>query len=776
MPGPVWHPVRPPPPIATVTNVPPPMPIPVQRVEVPIPVPVPQTVPVPVPVEQSVAVPQTLLTRIRNVVSTMENEMQEESYCRSVQDENINLSSALRMSEEAAFEIAELRRREAFLQQELLDIKAALASVEARMQSERLLYAQEADALSQARAVESQLKLQISELQRSFDSSKMDTGARDTWTEELKRERDELRLSKERLERQLADAQHQLDNQATQSQRQYRTLSEELEKAQLTSRSAHEQLAAKERIIHDLEARLDMAEKGARDKMDLLRQIDELTEQVQSLQRMQHERVTINPVQHVTRTSTIVVHEPRPAARVSLLPGSTDSFVAKVRDAINRAEDAMSKAETAHAATWQSIVAAGTSDDIVLREANLERRSAVDSLAAVEHDLKALMEEVFIEHQLTPQEQETLKRSLRLELEKVESEKALLQSSNPMDGLHTEVKTTLLAPGQAQHAQFENDFTPVHWAAQSGRRDLLAYLLRDPGYQSQLHKRDDFGRLPIAYAQDQASIGLLKRAGSQGRPVESRIGTPRIQDEWSVAVGQVETDGFYAVPWQQGYTLLHFAAETGDVDLANWCLEHYADPDMQDDHGRTPMQMAQARGNHQVAAVMQRFQKPSFGVVRRESARKSVSFVDTRTPTRSSLQHVTEPAGVPSSVPKMTTIPGSIQKTMRMVDEKGWEKMDWKQGYTLLHWAAKHDMPDLCDRFLYQRADPNARDAEGRTAMDIAQAHHSYAASQQLQSGPSTFLREPEDRQVSHSARGSVFVQSGRSRSDWLTARAEEIS
>eukprot|EP00971_Amphidinium_carterae_P300006 5960092-Amphidinium_carterae.1 len=46
----------------------------------------------------------------------------------------------------------------------------------------------------------------------------------------------------------------------------------------------------------------------------------------------------------------------------------------------------------------------GTSDDIVLREANLERRSAVDSLAAVEHDLKALMEEVFIEHQLTPQE------------------------------------------------------------------------------------------------------------------------------------------------------------------------------------------------------------------------------------------------------------------------------------------------------------------------------------------------------------------------------------
>eukprot|EP00971_Amphidinium_carterae_P012508 246146-Amphidinium_carterae.1 len=67
---------------------------------------------------------------------------------------------------------------------------------------------------------------------------------------------------------------------------------------------------------------------------------------------------------------------------------------------------------------------------------------------------------------------------------KVESEKALLQSSNPMDGLHTEVKTTLLAPGQAQHAQFENDFTPVHWAAQSGRRDLLAYLLRDPGLET----------------------------------------------------------------------------------------------------------------------------------------------------------------------------------------------------------------------------------------------------------------------------------------------------
>jgi len=803
--------VLPPVSTAVVATPPPPKAVAVPAVQT-----VPVPVPVPVQVEQTVAMPHSLLTRINTVVATMENELEDDTYCRALQDENQNLSSALKLNEEAMAEIAELRRREVVMKNELVQARAEVTNLEARLQQEtsalnsqigssrqRLLQSQEAEALAeremaQARSIESQLKVQIAELQRTIDTMRSDSEGKDAWAEELKRERDELRRAKEAaerqmqqeyskveslerqlsdtkkikddvmtqlsdkqrhidtLERQLQDAQRQLDAlsaQAAQAQRQSKTLSEELEKTQLGTRSFYDQLALKDKEIRDLEAakaQLEMVERDLnRDKLVMVREIDELKEQVITLQRLSQVQVQERVVTAPARTS--VVQHKRSSIQVTLLPESRDPFVVKVREAMTRAEESMLKADEAHAATWQAIHRTGGQTDIVLRETDLERRAALDSLAACEHDLKALYDEVFIEHQLTLQEQEVLKAAIQQEIDRADAEKELLQRGNPMEGLHEDARAILtLADANHQSVQWDKGFTVMHYAAQAKRRDLLTYLVKSPTWQPLLNKRDEYGRLPVAYARSKSVADFLRREGSYGRPVETTIAIPQVEAGWEGAVRQVEDNGFYSVPWSDGYTLLHLAAETGNAELATWCLEHYADPNAPDSQGRTPMALAQSYGNYHVTAVMQKHMEPSLRMIQSGSiAKRSVTFGDTGTPGRSSMaaEHTT----------KLTTIPQSIANTMRVVDERGWDKMDWKQGYTLLHWAAKHDMADLCDRFMYQRANPNVQDADGRTPLDIARSHQSFAALHQLERGPSDFLREPDTRHISSTARASVF-------------------
>merc|ERR1712124_219307 len=63
-----------------------------------------------------------------------------------------------------------------------------------------------------------------------------------------------------------------------------------------------------------------------------------------------------------------------------------------------------------------------------------------------------------------------------------------------------------------------------------------------------------------------------------------------------------------------------------------------------------------------------------------------------------------------------------------VVDQVPWELMSWSHGFTLLHWAARNDLPDLCTHFLLLRADPEQRDDNGRSPLDFAIEHQSKAA------------------------------------------------
>merc|ERR1712039_143700 len=109
-------------------------------------------------------------------------------------------------------------------------------------------------------------------------------------------------------------------------------------------------------------------------------------------------------------------------------------------------------------------------------------------------------------------------------------------------------------------------------------------------------------------------------------------------------------------------------------------------------------------------------------------------------------------------------IPEVYVEMIEKVEEFGWSSMTWGEDeYTVLHWAAKHNMADLCSRLIAKGADPRHRDAQGFDALDYAREENSQAALRMMESGEHLNMDRPVFMlAVSHKPRCSVAVQNRR--------------
>jgi len=80
-----------------------------------------------------------------------------------------------------------------------------------------------------------------------------------------------------------------------------------------------------------------------------------------------------------------------------------------------------------------------------------------------------------------------------------------------------------------------------------------------------------------------------------------------------------------------------------------------------------------------------------------------------------------------------TRIPHEFLEVQQQLDKVGWDQMTWKRGFSLLHWAAQQNDPELCAHFMNLGADPNDRDDDGKNAFDHAKEHHAAAALAELE-------------------------------------------
>ncbi|CAD7967847.1 unnamed protein product [Amoebophrya sp. A25] len=70
--------------------------------------------------------------------------------------------------------------------------------------------------------------------------------------------------------------------------------------------------------------------------------------------------------------------------------------------------------------------------------------------------------------------------------------------------------------------------------------------------------------------------------------------------------------------------------------------------------------------------------------------------------------------------PHLLGIAAPYLDAIAQVAKRGWNRMKWANGFTLLHWAARSGHVELCRYFLHKGADPNIRDDFTRSPVDYA--------------------------------------------------------
>ena len=55
--------------------------------------------------------------------------------------------------------------------------------------------------------------------------------------------------------------------------------------------------------------------------------------------------------------------------------------------------------------------------------------------------------------------------------------------------------------------------------------------------------------------------------------------------------------------------------------------------------------------------------------------------------------------GGAEGTPDFSGLPETQRKAIARLEQRGWSKMVWTDGYTLLHWAAKQGREDVCAYF-----------------------------------------------------------------------------
>jgi ankyrin repeat protein len=85
--------------------------------------------------------------------------------------------------------------------------------------------------------------------------------------------------------------------------------------------------------------------------------------------------------------------------------------------------------------------------------------------------------------------------------------------------------------------------------------------------------------------------------------------------------------------------------------------------------------------------------------------------------------------------PALGSIPEKYERLLHQIEDKGWKSVDWKDDFTMLHWAASAGNSSLCKYLMTLDANPNATDKHRRTPIDIAREKGHHTAVQVLSAG-----------------------------------------
>jgi len=315
----------------------------------------------------------------------------------------------------------------------------------------------------------------------------------------------------------------------------------------------------------------------------------------------------------------------------------------------------------------------------------------------------------------------------------------------------------------------------------SSQKDFLAQLTR-------LKEELRAAKADEEAAQDKYQK-LLAEIEERETHVRSLGNAEELPTAYAEVLELVERDGWDAVNWQKGFTILHWAAQHGKAELCTRLMSLRGSPYAAAESGKTPIDLAREAGHSMVVTILQQGAPPEMAGKRKSvaasnrqsvglnhdsaealhaslltSTRQSIALnhqsadalqsslqqgVGSRASVASSpapaaasssfanrrvstVSHLSEASSVSTTTRRME-IPERYKKVMEQIEEYGWDKMQWKKGFTLLHWAAKNDRDDLCGKFMFQKGDPNQKDDNGMSPIDYARANNATDALSRLE-------------------------------------------
>jgi hypothetical protein len=308
------------------------------------------------------------------------------------------------------------------------------------------------------------------------------------------------------------------------------------------------------------------------------------------------------------------------------LPGHADSFVLRVRRATETVDDALKMSSQAHIRCIKNQVqilldANGIGDFRSLirdyaarREIEAERSAAHSALSSAMMDLKALKEELPVRHSLSAADRSAIAERLDLYQTKCQYDLEFLQKESSLDDVDDYVLQMLVDFHQSgPEFRWKDGESPMHWACQHGRHDLVEYLLSLEGGKKLLHSHDHSGRTPAYFAQlgkhRALQAWLRDEMGETAVHVHREDGGTsdfsHLPSTYRSVLEQIRMNGWRSMSWREDYTMLHWAASKGHKDVCSYLVSVDADPSAKDNHGRTPIDIAVTNGSKDVVSLLQ---------------------------------------------------------------------------------------------------------------------------------------------------------------------------
>lgn len=220
-------------------------------------------------------------------------------------------------------------------------------------------------------------------------------------------------------------------------------------------------------------------------------------------------------------------------------------------------------------------------------------------------------------------------------------------------------------------------FSPVHWAAQADRRDIIEYLLQKDGGEELLFVRDKKGRTPVQYAQGQGHSDMAAWLQEVGDDVLRRE-----------QLAQPSAAGSRPQSAKSGRsTNSRAGAGAGLIGLAvaarkeQQILNSQAQPHTQASPQGSPQRREIPSPQKNPMSAMMSPQQRDTNLEPAQVADQS--FNHSRAHSSPMVQASSLAQECRLGVPKV------YLGVLQAVERDGWDVMHWQSNYTLLHWAAK---------------------------------------------------------------------------------------